>query len=89
MSKLDQTLCATGTGVLNSPRSRRDGMTHLRHLMRVEPTRVIETGNRWGLQADVMLSTLNAYIENTSSPEVTHSGVGSLLHNMGGGMNAI
>jgi hypothetical protein len=57
--------------------------------MRVEPTRVIKTGDLWDIHTDVMLSTLNACTENTSWPEVTHSGVGSLPHDMGGGMNAI
>jgi hypothetical protein len=57
--------------------------------MRVEPTRVIKTGDLWDIHPDVMLSTLNAYTENTSSLEVTHSGLGSLLHNMGGGITAI
>ncbi|CAN9248227.1 unnamed protein product [Alternaria alternata] len=55
----------------------------------VEPTRVMKTGDLWDIHPDVMLSTLNAYTENTSSPEVTHSGLASLPQGMSGGMNTI
>lgn len=57
--------------------------------MRVEPTRVMKTGDLCDIHPDVMLSTLNAYTENTSSPEVTHLDLASLPQDMGGGMNAI
>ena len=49
----------------------------------------MKTGDLWDMHPDVMLSTLNAYTENTSPLEVTHSGLASLPQDMGGGMNAI